>query len=568
MSDHPFSHDEDENEPLTVVNPDLIEGPEPVPDELLEKAVKRVQSVAKGNGMRGLQVALGDFQGEIIRFETYELFRMDPQIAEKRVNGKQNGEVAGSAGDMRTKMQGVLEKIAENPDVKKYIIELLKKRNDLGFALENQTIALDSFNKNYVVHELCTSCAGSKLLTCGVCHGDGRATCYRCKGAMLVECPACQGHRTIAAGGGRKTCTKCNGKGRAQCHVCRGRGFTQCKNCKGTGRLKCQQCNSTGWHSIIGTLIVKAKCGFWYDKEALIESEEAPELPPLIDKLGSKMVLDQHAYITLIEDPVRLKELDQEAKDKEFKIPYRVRLPWGSISFRLKDDVIHGKLFGLHPELVHMDPFLEEPLAPGLSLLENAARQSGDIVDRIKQASRFRAIGEALVLASRMSHGRAFESLEKRYPFGLKTETLHSMLTHADLALKNVTKKPRRIGIAIGATLGLIMLGVYYITPLRSYLYPSIPIEAARIAIDIGLLLTAMVITWLTIQSTATKTLQEAMAHLLPPEKRKTLHPKPGKAGMVGIAITAALWLGMIPLTYLTNQSAPLWFENILALLG
>ena len=565
MTDSPF----DENEPLTTINPDLIEGPEPVPDEILEKAVKRVQAVVKGNGMRGLQVALADFEGEILKFETYELFRMDPAMAEKRVNGKQNGEVVGSSGDMRTKMQALLERITVDPEVKKNIIALLKKREDVGYALTDQTIALDTFNKNYVVHELCTACAGSKALACGLCHGDGRATCHRCKGAMLVECPLCQGHKTVAAGGGRRTCPKCNGKGRAQCHICRGKGVTSCKNCGGDGKLSCQQCGSTGWHSLIGSLVVKAKCSFWYDKEAMIEGDlSAPELPPLIDKLGVQLFLDKHADITLIEDLTRLKELDQEAKDKEFKIPYKVRLPWGNVSFRLKDKVINGKLFGLHPELVHVDPFLEEPLFPGLRLLDEAARTPGNAADKIREASRFRAMGEALVLASRMGHNRAFEAFEKRYPFGLKIETLHKILISADLALKNVTRKPRRIGVAIGSALSFIILGAYYLSPLRSYIYPSLPVDAARVALDILLLLVVMALTWLMVQSTATRALQDSMKHLLPPDKCKKLHPKAGIAGNVGIGIAALIWAAMIPLTHIAGQTTPLWFEKILTLLG
>lgn len=565
MADNPFS--QTDPEPLTY-NAAPATGPIPVPDELLEKAVKRVQSVVRGNGMRGIQVALGDFEGEILSFEVYEVFRMDPQIAEKRVNGKQNGEVAGSLGDMRTKMQGALTQITENADVKKYVIGLMKKRNDLGFALENQTVSLDSFNKNYVVHEVCTACSGSKALSCVQCHGDGRATCYRCKGSMLVECPLCQGHRTIAAGGGRKTCTKCNGRGRAQCQVCRGRGVTQCRNCKGTGKLICQQCGATGWGTTIGTLAVKAKCRFWYDKQALIEAEKAPELPPIIDVLGAKMVLEKHADIAVIEDPARLKELDQEAQNNEFKIPYAVRLPWGSISFRLKDDkVIKGKLFGLHPELVEMEPFLEEPLMPGLRLLDEAAR-TGNAVGKIKDASRFRAIGEALVLASRMKHARAFEALEKRYPFGIKNETLHQMLTSADLALKNVTRRPRLNGMIMGLALSIILLGGYYIAPLRAYIYPSLPGDLPRIAIDVGLLLAVMALTWLMVQVMASKALQDAMKHLLPPDKRKTLRPKPGQAGWIGVAIAFLLWISMAIVTQLLGISAPLWFEKILALVG
>ncbi|QQG36397.1 MAG: hypothetical protein HYS17_00980 [Micavibrio aeruginosavorus] len=563
MSDDPFAN----NEPLTIENPETFDGPEPVPDELLEKAVKKVQAVVRGNGMRGLQVALADFEGEILKFEAYEVYKMDPQTAEKRVNGKQNGEVVGSAGDMKTKMNALLEKITENPDVKKNVIELMKKRPDLGFALENQTISLDRFNKTYVVHELCTSCSGARMLACGVCHGDGRAVCYRCKGAMLIECPLCQGHRTISAGGGRKTCTKCNGKGRAPCPICRGRGVTPCKNCKGTGKLPCQPCGTTGWHSLIGSLVVKAKCRFWYDKEALVAAEGAPEIPPLIDQLGAEMVTDRHADISLIEDEARLKELDREVKGDEFKIPYKVRLPWGNISFRLKDRIIKGKLFGLHPELVHMDPFLEEPLFPGLRLLDEAARAPGDAAAKIKEAAPYRAVGEAVVLAARLNPSRAYEAFAKRYPFGLKIETMQKMLISAETALKNVTKKPRRIGLAMGMALNALVFTAFYALPIRPRIYNYIPDLLVQALMEVFLLLLCMGLSWLIIQSTAASALHQALAHLLPPEKRKGLVPRPGRAGWVGIGLTLILWLTMIPVTYKGSQAAPAWFDFLLSFL-
>ena len=121
VSENPFPGNgpQADNDPLVVTDPSLGEGREAVSDELLEKAVKLVQGVVKGNGMRGLQVALADFEGEILKFEAYEVFRMDPQTFEKRVSGKQNGEVTGSVADMHAKMQAVLSKVTENLDVKK-----------------------------------------------------------------------------------------------------------------------------------------------------------------------------------------------------------------------------------------------------------------------------------------------------------------------------------------------------------------------------------------------------------------------------------------------------------------
>lgn len=563
MSDNPFDH----QAPLTVESPDLHEGREAVPDDVLEKAVKLVQAITRGNGLRGLQVALGDFEGAIIKFEAYEIFHMDPQISEKRVPGKQNGEAAGSVIDMRNRMQAVLAKVTENPDVKKHTIEMLRKRLDLGFALAGQSIALNNYNKNYVVHELCNSCGGRKFMLCGVCHGDGRAKCHRCKGAMQVDCPICHGHRTVAAGNTRRTCSKCNGNGKVGCSLCEGRGFTKCRNCKGDGRLNCQSCRATGMHSIIGNLQVKAKCAFWYDKEALTAAENAPELPPLIDLLGPRMVTEKHADIIFIEETERLKQLDQEVKADEYKIPYRVRLPWGDISFRLKDTIVRGKLFGFNPTLHHVDAFLEEPLIPGIHKLEEAGRTRGDAVQNIKDASRFRALGEALVLIARMNHARAFEAYEKRYPFGLRTDTLHNILNSADAALKNVTRRPRRMGVLYGGLLSLVLLAGFYMTPVRAQLYAQIPLNPARVALDLALLALVMIVSWFVVQASATKALQDAMAHLLPPEKRNQLSPKPGRAGYVGMALSCVLWLAMAPLTFVLGQSAPLWFDALMNLM-
>ena len=465
-------------------------------------------------------------------------------------------------------MQNVLGKITENPDVKKVTIEMLRKRLDLGFALTGQSIALSTYNKNYVVHELCASCGGRKYLLCGVCHGDGRSKCYRCKGSMQVDCPQCNGHRTVAAGASRKTCTRCNGNGKINCTQCNGKGVTKCKNCKGDGRLNCKSCRATGMHSVLGSLIVKAKCAFWYDREALAAAEEAPELPPLIDALGPRMVTEKHADIAFIEDVERLRQLDQEVKSDEYKIPYRVRLPWGDITFRLRDKIVKGKLFGFNPRLCHVDTFLEEPLIPGIHKLEEAARTRGDAVQNIKDASRFRALGEALVLTARMGHGRAFEAFEKRYPFGLRTETLHNILNSADAALRNVTRHPRRMGVVYGAVLTMIILCGFYLTPVRAHIYAQIMAEPARIMIDLVMLAATAGASWFIVQTTATKALHSAMAHLLPPEKRKKLKPKPGRAGYVGMAIAFTLWLAMVPLAFTLGQAAPLWFDKLMMIAG
>ncbi len=560
MSDNPF----DPQNPITVENHDFNTGPEPIPDDVLAKALKQVQAVVKGNGINSLQVALAECEGAVLDFEAFEIFHMDPQIGEKRVNGKQNGEVAGSTIEMRNRMQSALTNVTENPDVKRITIDMLRKRPDLGFALNGYTLALNNYNKSYVVHELCNSCGGRKYMSCGVCHGDGRAKCYRCKGAMHTDCPICHGNRTIGAGGTRKTCGKCNGNGQINCTLCNGKGVTKCKNCKGDGRLNCQSCHATGWHTIIGTLQVKAKSLFCYDKQALSTALQAEKLPPIIDELGPKLVTDKHADITFIEDAARLNQHDHNTKPDEYKIPYRVRLPWARISFRLKDTIVQGQLCGFNGTLYHVDPFLEKALIPAIHKLEEAGRTRGNAVQNIKEATRFRALGEALLLTARMGHSRAFAAYQKRYPFGLRTDTLHNILNSADAALKNVTRQPRQHGVMYGALLATLILGGFYLTPARTALYTTVTDNAVRIACDFILLATLMGASWFITQACATKALHQAMAHLLPPDKRKKLSPKPGRTGYIGVGLVWLLWLSMVPLCLTLGQSAPFWFDRLL----
>lgn len=69
-------------------HPSATSEKEEVDKALLEKAVKKLEALAKGNGLPAGAVTLHDFSGEVLHFESHAYFKIDPQISEKRLNGR------------------------------------------------------------------------------------------------------------------------------------------------------------------------------------------------------------------------------------------------------------------------------------------------------------------------------------------------------------------------------------------------------------------------------------------------------------------------------------------------
>ncbi len=548
---------------------------EDVSDELLQKAVALVQKAVSGNGLRGLQVALHDFKGEVLHFEAWEVFKLDPQVSERRAAGKQPGDVAGSEADMRQKIQALLSAISEDESVKKNTIELLRKREDKGFGLKNEPIALDSFSRGYVVHSVCSHCGGRKQLPCSACGADGRARCHRCRGGMKEECPRCNGAGTVDIGNGRRQCGNCYATGKVNCRTCRGKGTLPCKVCKADGLVPCKNCNASGWHSLVARVEVRAKPSFRVDdyrypytqeeRDKNERTELPPEIRPLVEKFGPAMVTAPHAAIATIEDAGELAAQDQKTRSDEFRIPYHVPLPWGTISFRLKDQIITGRLFGIRPLLLQMPPFLEPLLGAPLRMLEEASRTKRGALETLRQAARTRAVADAVRASALNPHKKALEILQKSYPIGFAQKTLEAMAVQADAALKNITGPARLTGMLLGVFCALGFNLLWFAGPLRGLAATSLPpgplpsfaldalLAAAEIAIIHGL-----------IQATATKTLRQALGTLLSAGELRKVIPKAGTAGLTG-ALIALLSMPAIALAawFFLGKALPVWMTAI-----
>lgn len=538
---------------------------EPVDPAIIQRALDRVKSVAAGNGIDPETITLVNFEGEVLHFEARSLFTVKPTVAEKSMPGKEQGEVCGSASDLQIKITTAIEKTTVNPDIIGYISDVLERRADKGFMIDHLVVKLERLAKKFVYFNSCTSCAGGKML-CATCHGAGNSNCPKCHAHRTIVCPMCRGTKVSRQkDGSMGTCRKCNGHGEAPCTACRAQGKIKCMPCQGTGRVQCPKCTGTGIISEIAFVSFEAETAFAYDADIL-----PPEVPPLIDQLGPVMAVKQHADIQI------LKENDQRFIQREYEVaekvrvrdgmivPYYVRLPWGEIEFALGETNLAGKLFGLHPRLLNLPPFLEGPLGPGLDRLTQAANNLGNVRANVTEAIGFRAIGDALIAAATMPPKKASQAIRGRWALGLRPDVAHKMVQLADKAVQNLTRKARIFGLVAGLVLTAGFYALYLIGPLRVMAAGQGLHPYALIALDAMLVVTAGYAAMLLSQLATRRALSSMFEKIVPAEKARKIIPRAGQSGMIAFAGSAFIFAAMLVVTALTGHELPAWAATLL----
>ena len=289
-----------------------------------------------------------------------------------------------------------------------------------------------------------------------------------------------------------------------------------------------------------------------------------PAVPPLIDERRSELVTGQHVEAYINEEKRRMEELDRKSRPDEYLIPYNVRLPWGEIKFKLRDEEVKMKLFGFLPSLVHAPPFLEILAAPGLRAIEEAAGAPRHTADRIKEATKFRVAAEVLLAAAQLPPRKALDYMCRKYPFGFRTGYFRHVLTHAYMALQRLTRGARVAGIAAGVALAALTDAFYFMGPLRPYLNRVIGAEnfmAIPDAIWLGL---SAGIAVLTVKLFMGLTIYRMLGKFLPPQKRGRLTPKIGRSAWWATGCAAIMYFAVVIFAAMRGFPAPGWLAPVL----
>lgn len=522
----------------------------PSSQQLVQMALDHVRAVCKGNGIKidRITVSANRISDHIIHAGTY--LELKPVISEKVIPGKIGGDLTAGREEAMSKVDQTMISAARDAGVKAQLSAALLNRPDKGFGLQGQVIPLDFLKKEFTWHEHCPTCRGSAQGPCQKCGGRRVETCIKCTGRGLMACPMC---RTTGLINGQK-CTRCFGQRYVPCDQCQRSGVMPCRTCRGTGVSQCAACGGQGWKSHVLTVMTQGLTYFEYD---------AKDIPK-----SAADILETHASDLVQTGAIKADGRIADDKENILGASYEVTFPAGTIAFMIGGKEVKCGLFGYKAELHDFPYVLDKLLQKPVEELEDAAKDVGSVAQKIRQASRFRLIAQALLLTTRTSAQKTSASLLKKYDIGLSAGLADKIAKLADEATSQITKKPRYNGFALGATISGALMAAYYIAPLRAHLAAMLPDQRFDMVLDILPVILGGFISGLCIQAMAGQAIRKALGHLLPPQNKKSLAPKTGALGSWGYGIAVITMIMMIEIAHLQGKAIPFWYDLIRSTLG
>ncbi len=540
-----------------------------IDDEYKERALSQVKEMVQGNKYDPEDVKLESFDGEVLQFQCENMLTILRKNTQKIVPGKIESAVKveneSAAHDAMNKAYLTL---SEDKDLERKIRSVVLNRSDEGFAANNIIIPLPFWKKDFVVIAPCATCRATGSVKCLPCAGKGQEQCPKCNGSGMGHCSQCHGAQMVQGPNNNKIqCPVCHGNGRTSCTSCNQSGMIRCSTCRTKVVTTCPNCQGHAWASTIYTMEIEIKTAFDYPRTKLPE-----KIVEMMDRHGVK--IKNHAKITVsqaLESSVNTEDL-QKAKEqatsdlnKDYRIPviYDVVLPYGHAEYNIADKSYYTFLFGTQSQLTHVSPFLDDLLKNGIRKLHDAAEHRGDIADNLKQASEYRTLREGILYTASYSLGKARNLLKKTNKLGLSDNAIKDIIIQTDSALKHVTKKPREKGLLFASLGHLILLGLYYLTPLRSKIIAHIPNPNMHIAFDALTLIASIFFGIIIIQSTAQSAMQKLLHHIMPNNVKKSTPPKLGDVAYWNIGIALIIAMLIIESSRQFALNSPLWYINL-----
>ena len=537
-----------------------------IPENYKNDALNTVKLLVKGNQFDPEDIKLEAFEGEILHFQAENMLTIHKKITQKTVPGRLKGPVqlAGESAVHEAIDKSYLS-LSGDLAVKRQIRDAILERDDQGFGISNEIVKLPFWKKEFVFFEPCQTCKTSGNVTCLPCHGKGTEICARCNGSGASSCTHCNGAAMIQGPNGNQIqCPICHGQGRTSCNMCNQTGKVECKTCRTKGTTTCPNCQGNAWNSHIYHLEVEARTAFDYPRNRLPDKVVA-----MIDQYGVK--IREHATIEIsqdkessvnLDDEEKQKKLETLDKNKDLRLPilYEVKIPYGHIEYDIAGKSYYTFLFGKNGELSHVSPFLDDLTSQGVRKLEDAAEMRGDVNYNLAKAVEYRTVKEGLYFAMRFGSGKAQRALKSKNKLGLSNGAIKKIITLSDKALKNITKKPRIIGLGIASLLHVGAFSTYFLSPLRAMMTGHIPNISLHIVLDFLALAVSSYIGVLFIQGVALSEIKKIMRSIMPDMAKKSTPPKLGNILYLNICIALLVFFSILEFSRQTGYSAVMWY--------
>lgn len=562
LSSSPYAEDKDRIDP-----------------KLLTKALNKMRGLVRGNGLGEDKITLIDTPEnsaiKIYRFKARTSLKLIPQYGTRTEPGRNTtAEAIAGESEFRRAVDQIAIDARNIPQKRKQIIDFVLNRTDKGFGIKEQRTKFHFLDKDFVQHEKCKSCANTGHLTCTKCHGNKFAPCPKCSGRKYVICPRCRGDGKMNTPKGNIPCQFCRGDGRVNCKNCGARGQIKCQNCNATGTTSCRICAASGWISHLTHVDIFAQIAFDFDHR---------DLPPLlvqtIDKAPSRCIEKHDIEVSVIKpramdnslsninSPLRDHIPSTNEPEDTIWVDYQAMVPFGPITFKIDDKDVSGSLFGFQGRLAGFPFFIDEMIKEGQAALSNTSQKGNDIRTNLMKAAKFRLIADIITQTLHIKNTtRTKNFLKEKYPAAINPETISSLVDLTDLALRNITRRWRTIGLISGFIGFGILLEIYFLSGGRENLKSLGFPEMAMVPVDILMFPLGIALGVISSKFAAKWSQDRMLYKIVPADILKKTLPKAGKTIHWSIISSAGMIIVFLALAIMSEGPIPAWLNYLVVL--
>lgn len=517
---------------------------------LLQKALEHVQKIFKGNGIKSNAITISEGKIEQHSLSASTFMELRPAFGDRHVPGKVLvGRPVSSRDEAQKLCDQTMRKAATDTAIHARITELLLKRSDQGFGLQQAAIEIPFIKEEYSWPESCQSCHGNGKAVCQKCQGRRIETCIKCKGRGMMPCPTC---RMTGMLQGVK-CSRCHGQRYVACDGCRHSGMMSCRGCNASGQTHCQLCGGQGWKTHVLSLTAQGITYFEYDAKS-------------VPKGAADMIETQGAYLAE-QGVIKIDGQMVDTKENALGASYTVTFPYGDVTFQIGKREAKAHIFGYKARITEFPHVLDKILAVPVEDLEGASADRGDVAGKIRKATRYRLIAQAYLGIMKHREDFVVKNLLKIYDIGLGQVMAEKIVHLAKTTLSHITKKPRMIGLAYGAIATATMMAIYYLLPIRSSLAGILPDQRFDIIFDILPIVISGFISTNVVRLQAVSAVKTALGHLIKNQSdNDKLIPSAGHFAWVGYVVAALISLIAIVICHQAGYQIPHWYSAIINL--
>lgn len=327
-----------------------------------------------------------------------------------------------------------------------------------------------------------------------------------------------------------------------------------CRTCVATGVIKCTTCNGVGFKTNIMTLSAEAIPYFEYD-------------PKTIPKNAADRI-ETSAPALAAQGQIKIKGRIADDKEGALGACYEVSFPCGDMEMRIGSHDVKAQLFGYDAHISGLPNLLDKLVGEPVRSLEDALAGSASVADTIKNATRYKLIGQAFLLTQKTSPRKTLGKLMQIYDIGLSPAMAEKITSLAYASTSQITRKPRLLGFAAGMAIFAFAMMAYYLSPARNALGSLVPAGAFDVVFELLPIAAGGFFITHAVRRAGAKSVQTALGHLVKDEMKGKLLARAQSLSIFAYVASAALCFALMQMSIMAGASAPKWYQSLASLLS